>query len=267
MASLLAALRQVKRQVAVARLFILVLNSALIFLLLAVLLVLIGLPWAYSLIPSVVYFLVFSLKTLKDVKLKEAEERVPELEWQLRTAEDTLGKEDEVVESLRHHVLEKIASMKNWYFVDNRHLGYKVSGAIGLLVLLFVFSFFHVTVIDVTDPESITGFFSRVTEIGGNALDKVNGSALAGKFGDRDIYGKEDAATLGNEELELKLKREKSQIDYDSFKDLEGKEFSQQNGLGEIGASADASFDEKIDKEHQELVRSYFEKLNSEGKL
>lgn len=258
MSSVRLALQRVKRQLVVMRLFATFLNAALIFGITAPLFVLASLSWLYAFIPTLVYFVPVGVWRVREVKLKEAEERVPELEWQLRTTEDTLDKQNEVVESLHQRVLQKLVHLRNSYLLDQRVVGYKLAGIMGLLGVLVVLNVFHVAVLDITQPGGLTGLF---TDEGAYGLGDVNSTSFDTEKGDRDIYGEEDTAKLGDEELELELNRENSELDYDRLGDVKGKEFSQQNRLGDVGASADSSYEEEIDEENQKLVKKYFENL------
>jgi hypothetical protein len=264
MVSLTTALQRVKRQLMFHRISAALLNALLMFLAMGIFLVLLGLPLWYAAFPAVVYFIPSCAKKLRDVKIKEAEEKVPELRWQLRTTEDTLDQHNEVVEGLHQRVFQKIMAIKNSYLADDKR-GYKVSGIMGMIVLLFVFSFFNVMVVDVTDPNSVSGFFGKADALGDVVKGTLDDTDLFDtKKGERDIYGEEDLAELGNKELELELQRENNELDYDKQGALEGKEFVGQHGLGNIGATSDASYEEHIDEEDQKVVKNYFEQLTGE---
>ena len=261
---LASALSRVRTQLMMGTLFSTLLNGTILLLAIGVILALISLPWWYALIPALLYTTIRSAKQVKKVKLAEAENKVPDLAWQLRTAEDTLETHNEVVESLHQRVLQKISQLKNTYLMDNKKLALKTGSAIILAALLVVFSTFNIALLDATNPESVTGMFGKAADIGKNALDKIDAS-FSSKNGDRNIYGEEEIAELGNEELDLKLNREESELNYDEEQALKNKLFNAQNTQGQHGAVADSSYDEDISEEDKQLVKSYFEQLNGES--
>jgi hypothetical protein len=209
----------------------------------------------YALLPSGLYFSFFGVKKVREVKLREAEEKLPELEWQLRTTEDTLGQENEVVESLHRRVLDKLLHIRNSYLVDGKKLTYQFVGIMVFAVLFFSVQIADVTVLDLTKPDSLTGLFVQDT------LPDESADLSALPEGDRDIYGEEDVAELGDEELNLKLSQQANELDMNNLQDVQNKQFSGQEGLGDIGATADASYTESIDEDQQEIVKKYFEEL------
>jgi len=73
-------------------------------------------------------------------------------------------------------------------------------------------------------------------------------------------------AELGDEELQLELKKQNNELDYNNIKDPEGKNFNQQKSLGDIGASADASYKENIDEENKITVKMII-KTDTAGSL
>jgi len=261
MSSIRSALYQVKRQLVLNRLFSVFLDSLLVFFAGAILLALLMMPWFYAGIPMILYFIPMSVKRVREVRLKEAEEKIPELQWQLRTTEDTLGKENEIVESLHQRVLQRLMAIRKSYLMDGKAMRYKFAGIIGLVGIFFVISFFNFALLDAANPNGITGLLAKD---GKNGFGAGNDSLLKTNAGDRDIYGEKDVAELGDEELQLELKKQNNELDYNNIKDPEGKNFNQQKSLGDIGASADASYKENIDEENKKLVKNYFEKLSQE---
>ena len=259
MSSIRAAISQVKRQLVLNRVFSVLLNALLIFGLCAVILELLGLSWYYGGLPALLYFIPMSVKKVREVKLKEAEEKIPQLEWQLRTTEDTIGKENEVVESLHQRVYQILHNLKSSYLVDGKTLSYKMGGVVALVGIFFVLSLFQVVLVDMARPNALADLFSK--DPGSGLFGNENDSLLRSTYGDRDIYGEKDVAQLGSDELDLELNRENNEQDYDNIKDAQNRDFNTKGSLGDIGASADASYQEYIDEENKILVKNYFEKL------
>ncbi len=261
MSSVRAALRQVKRQLVFASLLTIFLNAALIFSAFALLFVFATIPFFYAGIPMLLYLVPMSAKRIKEVKIKTVEEKVPELEWQLRTTEDTIGKENEVIDNLHQRVLAKMMQIKNSYLLDKQQLRRRGTVTCGLLALVAVFSILGVHLFDINNPGGLTGFFAKDPAQNQQLFGDTNSSTLDTKKGERDIYGEKDAAKLGDDQLELELNRQNSELDRNNLGDPQGKKFSQQSLLGDIGASTDASYKEHIDEENKKLVKNYFEKL------
>ena len=241
------------------RLLNVILISALLFFFFASAMALTNLQWMYAFLPSGAYFLIFGVKRVREVKLREAEEKLPELEWQLRTTEDTLGQENEVVESLHRRVLDKLLHIRNSYLMDRKKTAYQFLGIAVFAILFVSVHFADVTIIDLTQPEQITGLFAQ-DAIGADGQKDLK----ALPEGNRDIYGDEDVAELGDEELNLELNQQGSELNHDALKDVQLQQFNGQEGLGDIGATADASYTETIDEDHQQIVKKYFETLAQE---
>lgn len=262
MSSVVQALASIKKRLVAATIFNALLNGTLIALILAPVFILFGLQWFYALVPAFPYTIYLAFVHAKKVRLAQAEERLPELEWQLRTTEDTLGVENEVVESLHQRVANKINDLHSRYLMDSKKVVHKVGGIAILLILTIVLSVFQVKLIDATNPESVTGLFSKVDGVKDSfivAADKIKTT-----FSDRDLYGDEKVADLGNEELNLELKRDESEIDPGKDQGLHNKAFKQQDGAAIPWAVADASYNEDISDEDKAIVKSYFEKLTGD---
>ena len=253
------ALKEVRRSLVLTRLFNRFTNTVLIFLVFALILTIFKLSWKFALIPPIIYLLPGIYNAFIKTSYKDVEDIVPDLEWQLRTAADNAEKQDEIVKSLKNLVLKNVKNIRSSFFLDEKSLVYKLV-AIGCLSFIIVLiGSFHV---NFGDFKGIfpTGFVNKL----GKGAGGIFGENFAGVFdrkNDRDIYGEESVVELGNEEINLQITPENSLFDPSNLNNIENYDFTQSGVLNDIGASPDQSYEDRIKKEEQELIKTYLNKL------
>ncbi len=261
MNSIRRALNHVRRTLIFVSLFHVFINTVVLFLIFATITVFTILPLFYATIPAGIYFIPAIFITYRKIKLKDAEEKIPDLEWQLRTAEDNIMKDNEVTQSLNDRVTAKIAHLRSLTLFDGKKVGLKFFGIFGLALLFLFVSSSDFTYDTLKDANAVTGFFNKIDDIG--SLIKAKKLNISDSEGDRDIYGDPSVAQPGTDPLLLELTQEQSQPDLSKINDPRNLEFTKKSQAEDIGgAIADSTYEETI--KNKKLVKKYFEQLAGE---
>ena len=115
-----------------------VIDSLLLFIFFLLFSIIFKFSWFYVLIPSIGY-LIFSLVISKVNNIyTKVENKVPELNEQLRTAADNLYKSNPVVDSLKEDVVKNMKKVKTSYFINEKIIGIKLLILCGLSFLILI---------------------------------------------------------------------------------------------------------------------------------
>ena len=234
------------------------LNSLLLFLGILLLSNLFDFLWYYALIPGLAYFIYQLQKNYKVNKYSIVESKVPVLNEQLRTVADNINRTNPIIDSLKDDVVKKMKNVKTSYFIDYRNIIIKIMilGGIAFLVifLAFVNVYFSGTFMKLTEP---------IKEIGirksGDEIIYRNVSVTEGNLS--EILGNKSLAKLQKRDLKLTINPLLSEVDPSNIGEVKPESFSPPNFPKEIYTSYDVSYNEKIARENQEVVRSYFEQI------
>jgi len=252
------ALKEVRRSLVLNRLFNGFTDTILIFLVTALILTIFKISWIFALIPSILYLMPKVYRAFIKTSYKDVEDVVPDLQWQLRTVADNVEKEDEVTKSLKNLVLRNVKNVRSSFFFDERSLVYKLVAVACLSFIIILIGSFHINFADFKGFP--TGFANKI----GSSAKNILGENFAGVFdkkSDRNIYGEESIVELGNEELNIQINPENNQFDPSQTQNIQDHDFTGSGVLNDIGASPDQSYEERIKKEEQELIRAYLNKL------
>ncbi|MBS3175112.1 hypothetical protein J4440_04485 [Candidatus Woesearchaeota archaeon] len=236
-----------------------VIDSLLLFIFFLLLSIIFKFSWFYVLIPSIGY-LIFSLVISKVNNIyTKVENKVPELNEQLRTAADNLYKSNPVVDSLKEDVVKNMKKVKTSYFINEKIIGIKLLILCGLSFLIVFLSFINVNF----DFDLGIGNETILNKIGirnyGQDPVKLNFFLSEGNIS--DILGNKSIAELGNKELQLGIGQLQSDADLSIVDGESELDFNQPNFPKEIYTSYDVSYNEKIDKENQKVVKNYFDQI------
>src|SRR3989344_4363308 len=211
-----------------------VIDSLLLFIFFLLLSIIFKFSWFYVLIPSIGY-LIFSLVISKVNNIyTKVENKVPELNEQLRTAADNLYKSNPVVDSLNEDVVKNMKKVKTSYFINEN---FDFDLGIGNETILNKIGIRNYG----QDPVKLNFFLSE-----GNISD---------------LLGNKSIAELGNKELQLGIGQLQSDADLSIVDGESELDFNQPNFPKEIYTSYDVSYNEKIDKENQKVVKNYFDQI------
>ncbi len=233
------------------------LDSILISLIISGLLLVFGVFWLYSFIAGGVYLVWGFIKSAKKASLSEIEKRIPNLEWQLRTAADNVDKRNELVERLNLEVSQKIG------FVSFRDL---ISGKRTLkrmfFILLFGAGIFYMHATGFNLIKAVTNDNSDLSMTGAFTGIFFEGDVKANLGNPDDILGEASDINLGKRKLDVEVTTEASEIDLSKEQEVS---LEKQNGKafdGSVAALQDSSFSENIDSEEKEIVENFYSNLN-----
>ena len=248
------AMREVKRTLNQIFLFEVLLNGLLLFLVVYFLLLLINLSPSWAFFPALIYIPVAAYLRLNVNKARVVEGRHSALREKLRTAADYMGRENSMVEELEGEVLREMRNVGVSQFVNAKGLSYRIL-IITILSFGIIFSStLNLQLIDVNDLHLFGDESNRQTSKGAGDFDAVKLKS------DDNIYGNDDVAQLGSEELNIQIKpvdfkvsvKEEGDLDIGTFNDIFPKDAYLKEG---------EESKENIPKEQQELVKNYFKQL------
>jgi len=254
---IIAALKEVRSAVTQITLFTALLDTLVVFLICALVLILVSMPWWYALFAAFVYG---GIHVYRNVKKRQnmayVEEKVPELQEQLTTVADNTDKENVIVTSLQQDVLHSMKAIKTSYFLSFGRLARELITLAVVSVLIITVAAHGVKFFDLTDALRDLGNLGQ----GAGEYDLSNASLEFIENMSEDIYGNKSIAELGNDEIQLQLSPVLSDIDISKVSPPESKEFNSALPT-EIKATTDVSFQESIPKGYQRIVKSYFREI------
>ncbi|MEM4247597.1 MAG: hypothetical protein QXR48_02065 [Candidatus Woesearchaeota archaeon] len=254
---IIAALKELRGAVMQITLFNALLDTLVVFLMCALVLILISLPWWYALVPALLYGAIHTYRNVRKRRnLAYVEEKVPELEEQLITVADNTEKENLIVQSLQQDVLRGMRSIKTSYFLSFGRLTRELITLAVVSILIITVSAHGVKFLDFRD---VLKDFEQLGK-GPGAYDLTNASLEFIENLSEDIYGNKTIEELGNDEIQLQLSPVLSDIDISKVLPPETKEF-RSTMPQEIKATTDVSFQESIPKGYQRIVKSYFREI------
>ena len=247
---------KIKRRLVLTKFFDCFLDSLVVGSAISAILLAFGVSVFFSFVIGGAYLLRGVMKAVKLSNLKEIEKKVPGLEWQLRTAADNVGKENEIINKLNEEVAEKVG------FVSFSDL---LSGKRTLkrLFLVLIFSGLIVYV-------QLSGFNlinAAVGEDGNGPASKITGlfsgeEDINGKKNIFDIFGKKKDIEVGQRELELELGTEMNEIDLGKEGELGAGASGGKGFRGPVGSEQDSSYSESYDSDEEEIIENFYNNLN-----
>lgn len=218
-------------------------NTVILFLLLYLCFTLINLyPLILSLIISLFYLVYVWAKKVRLYTIGMVENRFPELKDRLMTAKDNLDKENFVVTKLRVEVTKKLRDVEAGDLFNYTKLMFKV-----IAIIVFIFLIVFVTAMDfmIFDAQAALGKIHLNIGLNDNENDGANGLENA-----------------SGEGLEFDIP---NTIDYNDIQDTETEDFKKEEFLSydELKAIGAQEYKDPITEEEKEIVRSYFDKINS----
>ena len=229
-----------------------IVNATLVFLVFYLVLSVLDFSPLYALIPALAYLGFYSYISFSSSKSLIVESKYAPLREKLRTAADNINSDNPILQELEYEVTSEMKNVGMSMFINPKTLSYKIF-AVMLLSFMIIFATtmnlklidfakHNINIFETKNVKGITNFNSV----------QLNTSA--------DIYGKNDVAKLGDNELNIRIKP----IDFKVNVKEEG-EFKQQKFETvfpkDASVKESAAYDENIPQEQQELVKNYFKKL------
>jgi hypothetical protein len=228
-----------------------IVNTTIVFMIFYFLFSIFDVPPFYSVAPALIYLGFYSYAGIKSKKHLIVEKRYEPLREKLRTAADNMDKENPIVEELEYEVTAEMKNIGRSLFINPRTISYKIFGVV-LLSFLIIFA--------TTMNLRVLEFAKRAPDIFDMSIKGV-GDFTATELNTSDnIYGDEDVARLGDNELDIRIKPVDFSISVKEVGDIEHRDFETVFPQ-ELAVKESAAFEENIPEEEQELVKNYFKKL------
>ena len=256
MKAIARALLEIKKLIFFITVFTNFINSVVVFLVFCFIFIMLKIPGYYAVIPFLVHFLFFGRKKINQINYRYVESRIPSLKERLRTAADNLNRENEVITSLNKDVLAEMKHVKTGAFLEDRSLAIKMLTISLLSIAVIMSSASNFAIVNWKD--AVRGIDEAIS--GEESIYQNLSEIQRFEEGDENIFGKESVAELGLEELDLKLDTAASGVNINKVKDVDEKEFESQFPK-EIYATSDSSYNERISKENQEIVKNYYKQI------
>lgn len=215
-----------------------------------------SLDWKIPAVLGVVSFLFIFFRGVKRIRLQEAEQRIPQMEWQLRTAEDTADKNNEVIDTLHRDVMERVKLLSTSALFDRRRLVKQASLIVVLLLLVVAVPRAHLTAENLKE-QVVTGFATLTGN--SKSLADSDGDSLSDEE-QREIYGTPKKIRDGDVDVDIELQRAQGELDLDKKQREQGLFFSKESSVTDPGVRADTSYEENLG-DNKDLVERYFKNL------
>ena len=230
-----------------------VVNATLVFLSFYLVFSLFDVSGLYAFIPAIIYLVVFSFIKMSGSKSLLVESKYAPLREKLRTASDNLDMTSPILEELEYDVTREMKNVGLSMFINPRTLSYKIFGVMFLSFLIIFSSTLNLKVVEFA-RKNVPDIFEtkNIKGVGNLVATKLNTSD--------DIYGKDDVAKLGDNELNIRIKP----VDFKVNVKEEGSASQQKFETvfpREIAVKESTTYEENIPQEQQELVKNYFKKL------
>ena len=184
-------------------------------------------------------------------KTRIVEDRYAPLKEKLRTAADNVEKDNVIIDELEYEVTTEMKSVGLSLFINPRNISYKILAATVLSFLIIFTSTFNIQF--PTIKKAVPDIFERSMKGAGNFIaTKLESS--------EDIYGDEDVAKLGSDDLDIRIKPVDFKVSVKEEGTFQKKEFETIFPSDAVVKETSA-YEENIPKEQQELVKNYFKKL------
>ncbi len=228
-----------------------IINTALIFLAFYLFLSFFKISFVFSLIPAIAYLAIFTYIRLKMPKSRIVEDKYAPLKEKLRTAADNVEKENIIIDELEYEVTREMKSVGLSLFINPRNISYKILAATVLSFMIIFTSTFNIQFPSIR--KAVPDIFDRSIKGAGDFIaTKLESSD--------DIYGEEDVAKLGDNELDIRIKPVDFKVSVKEEGSFQRKEFETIFPSDAVVKESSA-YEENIPKEQQELVKNYFKKL------
>ena len=217
-------------------------------------------------VPAALWVIYKAVQFLRIDKIKLVERYYPHLHEKLRTAADYSNKSDIMVDELHKEVLNDVRDVATSAFLSRKSLAKKTFAVILLSFLLLSITHFKLDSdsLKLKIKEKIAQsmdkvLFEKGKSIFNNTLEQRGGSGV-GVGINTDIFGKQNLAKLGDEQLDVMINPASVEFKIGKIEDPEKKDF-QSVFPTDIYLEQSTTYEEKIPKEQQELVKRYFKEL------
>ncbi len=247
---------RVKRRLVLTKFFDCFLDSILIGLVISAILLLFGVGIVYSAFIGGTYLVVGFFRSAKKSSLSEIEKKIPNLEWQLRTAADNAGRKNEIIDRLNDEVSEKVGFVGFFDLVSGKRTIKRLFFALLLGGVIFYVQAIEFNLVDAAkNPEEWP--ISRVTGLFSDDLDTPDGR----KSG-FNIFGDRKDIEVGQKDLDIELGSELNEIDLSGSGELGPGSSNGVDFNGRVGSEQDSTYSERYSVDEEEIVERFYNNLN-----
>ncbi|MBI2657455.1 hypothetical protein HYX08_02040 [Candidatus Woesearchaeota archaeon] len=243
--------KEINRTLTEMILFENIVNTTLVFLSFYLALSIFDMPPLLALIPALGYLGFYSYMSFRSYKPGIVESKYAPLREKLRTAADNIGMSNPIVEELEYEVTSEMKNVGLSMFINPRTLSYKIFAVMVLSFMIIFATTLNIKFLEFA-KNRVPDIFEGPKGVGNFVATKLNTSD--------DIYGKEDVAKLGDNELNIRIKPVDFKINVKEEGDFQQQKFETVFPQ-ELAVKETAAYEENIPQEQQELVKNYFKKL------
>ncbi|MBT4577257.1 hypothetical protein HOM13_03610 [Candidatus Woesearchaeota archaeon] len=247
---------RVKRRLVFTKFLDCFMDSLVVGLAISALLLAFGVSVLFSVIVGGAYLFKGFVKSVKSSSLSEIEKKIPNLEWQLRTAADNAGRDNNIINRLNEEVAEKVGFVSISDLLSGKRTIKRMFLMVLFGALIFYVQLSGFNFIDAAVGEDGMGPVSKITGLFSGEED-VNGRK--NRF---DIFGDEKVIELGQRELELELGTEMNEIDLGKEGALGAGASGGKNFRGSVGSDQDSSYSESYNSDEEEIIENFYNNLN-----
>ena len=229
-----------------------IVNTTLIFLVFYLILSVLNFHPLYALVPALLYLGFYSYMSFKSYKPLIVESKYAPLREKLRTAADNVGMSNPIVEELEYEVTTEMKNVGLSMFINPKTLSYKIFAVMALSFMIIFATTLNLKLLEFA-RQKVPDIFDRTP--------KGVGNFVATKLETKDdLYGKSDVATLGDKELNIRIKPVDFKINVKEEGEFKRQEFETVFPK-DLTVKETVAYEENIPQEQQELVKNYFKKL------
>lgn len=255
-----SALRELKEVLYVMDMLRLVLDTLIVFLAVLLAFALLNIAWYDALVPAAVYFGYRFYREWKQNKMRVVEQKVPELDEQLQTVEDNLGRESTILAMLNEDVVRKMKKIKTSLFVNVHDLTVKSVSILLISLIVILVAILNVNFDAKLAAEKAAAPLKNIIRQPSQEIPRVDLASLReGNFS--DIFGNKSLAKLGSKELQLVVNPLQSEINLDEVSEAESGDFTPPDFPREIVTSYEDAYAENVPKENQDIIKRYFQQI------
>ncbi len=247
---------RVKRRLVITKFLDCFMDSVVVGLAISAVLIAFGVSLFFSVIVGGAYLFKGFVKSLKSSSLSEIEKKIPNLEWQLRTAADNSDKENELINRLNEEVAEKVGFVSISDLLSGKRTLKRLFFVVLLGALIFYVQLSGFNFIDAAVGEDGMGPISKIAGLFSGEED-INGRK--NRF---DIFGDEKDIAIGQRELELELGTESNEIDLSQEGALGNGATGGKSFNGKVGSDQDSSYSESYNSDEEEIIENFYNNLN-----
>ena len=175
-----------------------IVNTTLVFLAFYFVLSIFDFHPMFALIPASIYLGYYSYISYTSSKPLIVESKYAPLKEKLRTAADNINRANPVLEELEYDVTSEMKNVGLSMFINPKTLSYKILAVMVLSFMIIFATTLNLKLIEFAKQKVLPDIFESPKGVGDFVATELES--------DDDIYGEDDVATLGDKELNIRIK-------------------------------------------------------------